>query len=223
MGGINHQPCRHYLRESTRLSRCVSSARSHFEQGNIALEDIILLELEGKRGSLNPMRHHLQLSQDFLQSARESLTALESRMWALDYKDLAALHVIDITSLGKDLSDGGLVDAVSWEKMSTLMKESTFFASVRHFHSMLSELSTLTDTLFASVASLGDFADEGTLNSVLEENRAGNIKAPFARLYTAWGLFQADFLASSLVSTEVWYAQNGFGTLALAREAEKVV
>ena len=39
-------------------------------------------------------------------------------------------------------------------------------------------------------------------------------KAEFAKLYTKWNDFRARFLASSIISTELWYAHTGKGSLA---------
>ncbi len=213
MGGINHQPCKHYLRESTALSRCVSLARSQFEQANIALEDILLLELDKKQGSINPIRHHLQLSQDYLHSALVCLVALKTKMHDLNYQDLPPLHTIDTDQLGQHLATQGIVDDCSWNKMARLMKNSTFFANIKEFELQVHLLLKNTSMLLVSVDQLGDFADDGTMHNILEENRQGNIKIFFAKLYTAWNLFQADFLASSILSTEVWYAHNEYGSL----------
>lgn len=43
---------------------------------------------------------------------------------------------------------------------------------------------------------------------------AESFKPGFAVLYTAWTKFNALFLASSLLSTELWYAFTGKGSLA---------
>jgi len=41
---------------------------------------------------------------------------------------------------------------------------------------------------------------------VAEENQEDNFKEAFAKLYTQWLRYMQDFLASSLVSTEIYYA-----------------
>ncbi len=76
-----------------------------------------------------------------------------------------------------------------------------------------------TQSLITKISALNDAAQKGEVNLVLEENRPGNIKESFACLYTAWAKFQQDFLASSLLSTELWYAFNGYGSL-VGREAQ---
>jgi hypothetical protein len=213
MGGINHQPCRTYLAESTRLSRCVSSARSHFEQANIALEDVILLELDGKSGSAGPIKHHLQLSQDHLLSTLSCLGALKAKMEEMGYRDLPELRAVDLSELGNKLVSSGMAGKQSWDKMSGIMSSQTFYGNVREFETQASALLRLTQDLLSAVSDVTDFADDGKLNEVLEENRTGNFKRQFARLYASWNKFMSDFLASSLISTEIWYAHNGFGSL----------
>jgi len=56
-------------------------------------------------------------------------------------------------------------------------------------------------------------ANVGKLNLVLEENRSGNFKQEFARLYCAWAKFQQLFLASSMLSTDLWYRNCGVSSL----------
>ncbi len=215
MGGINHQPCRGYLPESTRLSRCVSLARIHFEQANVALEDVLLLELDGKKGSVSPIRHELQLSQDFLSAAIVQLNALHDKMRKLSYVDLPELHSIDLSAIGEFLISKGMVDSESWQKMSTMMQTGTFYANVKEFRVLISQLLKMTTDMHSSISRLADYADDGVMHRVLEENEPENLKPVFARLYTAWNRFHSVFLASSLVSTEVWYAHNNLGSLSM--------
>lgn len=63
----------------------------------------------------------------------------------------------------------------------------------------------------ASAASVGD------LNLVLEQNQALNFRREFVVLYSAWASFEQAFLISSLISTEVWYRFNRFGSLVISK------
>jgi len=213
MGGINHQPCKNYLRESTELSRSVSLARSQFEQANIALEDVIILELAENLGSVSPIKHHLQLSQDHLLSAFSWLKRLEAKMDKMGYRDLPPLQTINLTEVGDSLTSMRMVDERSWDKMTSIMVSQSFYGNVREFEIQISTILRLTQELFSAVTSVSDFADDGKLNELLEENKPGNFKQQFVRLYANWNEFMDDFLASSLISTEVWYAYNGFGSV----------
>jgi hypothetical protein len=213
MGGINHQPCKNYLGESTRLSRFISLARANFEFANVALEDIILAEMSGQKASTGPMRHQLQLCQDHLLGAVHITNELEGKMHALNYVDLPPLHEIDLIAVGRTLVAKGMVNPAAWTRMSGLMKERTFYGNLALIRDHLGILLKLTQDLLSGVVQLGDHADDGNLQLVVDENRAGNIKEPFARLYVTWGDFHEMFLASSLVSTEVWYAHMSFGSL----------
>jgi hypothetical protein len=223
MGGINHQPCSKYLLESTRLSRYVSLARASFEQANAALEDIIILELQGSKGAIGPVNHHLMLSNDHVVSACAQLQALREKMKVNDYKDLPPLAEIDLEQLGNRLSEAAIVDHTSWKKMSTMMRERSFYGNVVEFETQLLTLLDSCKALQIGIASLGEQADKGNLHLVLEENQEGNIKVEFARVYSAWNQFNADFLASSLVSTEVWYLHKGFGSLVPATALKEAV
>lgn len=213
MGGINHQPCKGYLEESTELSRSISLARSQFEQGNIALEDVLILELAGKSGSADPIKHHLQLSQDHLLSALSWLKRLKAKMDRMNYRDLPALHTINLSELGDRLVSAGMVSRHSWNKMSDIMVSRTFYGNVKEFETQILSILRLTRDLLTAVSSVTDFAEDGRLNLLLEENRPGNFKPQFVKLYLRWNQFMGDFLASSLISTEVWYAHNGFGSI----------
>ena len=75
------------------------------------------------------------------------------------------------------------------------------------FDERMREIIRLTEKLSTEVAALKESADERVLVEVLEENRPGNIKRTFAKLYHAWNDLNAVFLASML-STE-WYTFTG--------------
>ncbi|MFN3692742.1 MAG: hypothetical protein ACK4SL_01415 [Candidatus Paceibacteria bacterium] len=55
MGGKNHQPRGRYLQNSTLMSRSMSLAQIGLELANVALEDLILAELDGKIGDIVPI------------------------------------------------------------------------------------------------------------------------------------------------------------------------
>ena len=81
------------------------------------------------------------------------------------------------------------------------------------FSKSVQGLIQLTDDLQGRVIENKGSASRGELNLVLEQNRPGNFKVEFARLYTAWGKFHRIFLASSMLSTELWYAYTLRGSL----------
>jgi hypothetical protein len=82
-----------------------------------------------------------------------------------------------------------------------------------HFEKAISEISAKTEQVIGLVANLDAIAETAQVNLVLEENSDANIKVEFFQLYTLWCKFNAEFVASSVLSTELWYLDNGYGTL----------
>lgn len=213
MGGQNHQPCNKvgtsYLLFSTTLSRAVSSARSTLEQANIAIEDILILEIrDGKNGRIEPVLHRIALSNNAIDDAKEAIAALRADMHKHDFEDLPELRETDLMNLGVDLAMQGMVDLQSW-KLALLhygeSGERGFAAMLTYFEKTLDDLAMLTNQLYNKVHRVELATREGRLNQVLEENEDGNFKVEFARLYQKWNTFQQVFLASSMLSTELWY------------------
>jgi len=51
------------------------------------------------------------------------------------------------------------------------------------------------------------------LTDILEKNQPGNIKLLFETLYISWMNFNHLFVASSLLSTALWYQANNCSSL----------
>lgn len=212
MGGQNHQPCSAYLVNSTRLSRSVSQARIHLELANVELENLLLQEISVQktdRGSLEELFDQLTLSQQEAVEAIAFVCALRQQMQNLLYEDLPPLQQMSLSELGNQLSERGLVSKDSWKKMSQLMLECSFYAVLDYFQEELNILNTLTQSLMDAIPQ----DCEGHIAPIVEQNQEGNFKVQFATLYQRWHNFQQDFLASSMLSTEIWYAHNQYGSL----------
>jgi hypothetical protein len=213
MGGKNHQPCRNYIEPSTRLSRAVSIACIELETANVHLEDLLLAEFSGGRGTVDGICDHLELSRKALLEVMRNIELLQAKMDKLGYKDLPSLHKIDLEKLGQKLADMGMVDKSSWDVMSSTMIGGSFYANLARFKDRVLDLVNMTVTLNTTIVNLRASANEGRMNVVLEGNMPGNIRVDFARLYSSWSDFNREFLASSILSTEVWYNSEGFGSL----------
>ncbi len=213
MGGKNHQPCRQYLVISTEMSRALSLAHISLESANVALEDLLLTELNGGKGVTDLIIGNLLSSKKFLGDFGGYIAALIVKMNEENYADLPPLHKLDISTLGIELSRAGLVQAAAWAKVSGIMKAGTFYAVLSTFEVDRVSLISATDDLIKKVEFLAEHAKNGTVNSVLEENFEGNIKVEFAVLYQRWNTFQNEFLASAMLSTQLWYAHTGAGWL----------
>lgn len=213
MGGMNHQPCRSFLKPSTVLSKQVSMANIQLLQANVFLEDILLAEMDDGRKSVSPVVSSLKESLKSLSDASVTLASLKDLMDRLKYHDLHTLHTLNLKGVGVELAEHGAVDLNAWNKMRTMMKDGTFYSNVSHFSKMFQKLTCETTELAEKFSALEQCAKDGLLTPVLEENRQGNIKLAFAKLLTSWTNFMQEFLASSMVSTEVWYANCGFGSI----------
>jgi hypothetical protein len=219
MGGKNHQPCGIYLAESTKLSRFLSLAHSELELSNVALEDLILAELGKGRGEMVTIKKHLELSGQALGDAIDMVWQIRGKMVDKNFADLPTLRKLDLEALGASLAAKGLVDEGSWKSIARTMAKGGFSEVLLIFEKGIKSLSEKTSSLMVRIGALKEPARRGEVNLVLEENRQGNIREAFADIYTAWTKFNQVFLASSLLSTELWYAFNGYGSLA-GREAQ---
>lgn len=214
MGGKNHQPCGQYLKNSTMMSLEMSRAMIAVEMANVALEETILAELDGKTGKTESIVSYLVASGAHLDSMMTSVGALHDQMVELDYQDLPPLKTLDLEALGDGLFEENLLtSSAAWDDVVDIMTTQGFWGILPAFEEHITHLKRLTDELRDKIVAVYDKAQEGEMHLILEENGAGNFKAEFARLYTSWADFQHFFLASSLLSTEVWYQFNRSGSL----------
>ncbi len=223
MGGINHAPCGRYLRNSTMISRGLSSAYASLEQSNIAFEDLILAELDGGQFR-RPTKvcEHLASSKTQILLAISVCELLRAQMEQENYTDLPAKKQINMSALGKRLSENGIVSEASWEAVSGIMKGGSFYDLLEVIKSRLIDLGEKTDLLATKFKQFCSREHLTLLTAVMEQNLPGNVKVEFAQLYSSWANFHQLFLASSMFSTEVWYAEKGYGSLTATPAASKV-
>lgn len=210
MGGKNHQPCRIYLAQSTALSRYLSLARAELELANVCLEDILLRELQDETGDIAAISRHLQASLEALDGSLKTLNDLWNQMVVNNYEELPPFRALDLPSLGHTLTNMGLVSLPSWKRVVERRRREGFEGLLNYFQSLLEKIRGLTKALAEHLSAA---AQSGQLSPLLEENRPGNFKADFARLYTTYLLLESDFLASSILSTEIWYSFTRRGSL----------
>lgn len=218
MGGINHAPCGKYLVNSTKVSRCMSQAHAELELANVALEDALLVELEHHQGcDLKPMidlmAGHTQSSIDNLVEMKSRIRVLRLQMNELNYADLPPLVKIDLDELGGKLVEAGIVDRSAWQKVEERTRYGGFYATINAIETVVTDLIRLTEDLRAKLAEFEILTKTRELNHILEYNLNGNIKIEFAKVYREWGELTQLFLASSMLSTDVWYRHIGRGHL----------
>ena len=218
---MNHQPCNRYLDLSTKLSRLVSLTTIHIETANVHLEDILLVELSGSQSGIEPIISSLSQVEQDIQEAMNISAAMRQHMDDLGYEDLSSLHSLDAERVGENLASAGLVEKDAWDKMSNLMKNGTFYANIRNFDASFARTVELVNEVKEVFLKLRHRA--GDIHCIAEKNQDGNFKVSFARLLTHWTRFHAEFLASSLVSTEVYYASFGAGSLCQVEVEQKQV
>ena len=200
---------------STMLSRNLSLACAELEFGNVVLEDIILAELNGKSGTINGVVHHLKSSIKALFNAKGSCESLRQIMNEAGFADPLILKSVDLIEIGKKFTQAQMVSPKSWQAISAMIKEGGFQSILNFFAISIDDLREKTENLLSQVIGLSDAVDTGLMTEILEGNLPGNIKPAFAKLYTAWADFNSDFLASSILSTELWYIRMDSGSLLL--------
>lgn len=213
MGGINHQPCGNYIKESTKLSRSMSLAHLNLDLANVALEDILLAELDGRTQSVDHFEKHLSQSIVHLEDTLVDIKVLRAKMAANHFVDLPTLKTLDWPSLGSELARRGIIGQKEWEHVVERLQAGGFSTVIADHCASVQELIQLSRELRDRIVLLQPVAAVGGVHAVLEENLSGNIKVPFARLYCAWLNFKQLFLASSIASTEQWYVYMGYGSL----------
>lgn len=146
MGGKNHQPCRGYLIESTRLSRALSLANANLEFANVELENLLLNELlvPNPSGTVSEITKHLEQSNAALQNAYEMIKAIRQKMDQNHFADLPALEEVDLDELGTTFTDRKMTQLRAWQTISTLMKNGGFSKVLTHFEYKISTLNTTT-------------------------------------------------------------------------------
>ncbi len=215
MGGKNHQPCREYLEESIKLSRALSNAYLELEKSNVIFEDLLLSELSGNytNNTIEKIIVTSNQSYQYLSDALEECNNLRIKMIKNDFIDLSTLYEINLNKRGICLADDGMVEYEAWKTIASKMQVGGFKSVLSHIEQGIYSLKNKTKNLQKGFIILQEAANFSSLTEILEENLQGNIKPQFAKLYTSWAKFNQEFLASSLMSTELWYAEKGYGSL----------
>ncbi len=221
MGGQNHQPCREFLANSTRLSRGVSCVSISLETFNIRLEDKILANLDGEYVTLDHLLTCAKEVKSKVQLVHEAFGILSLQMDERYYVDLPAANGFDYQDFGNKVSAAGMVGQVPFRRIAMQYKVGGFRAALAYMRAEAVGFEGKVDTMLALVEFLvsekvADIAAE------FESNGIGNIRPDFAKMYTAWHDFQQTFLASSLISTEIFYVSEGCGSLLVGNQVPTV-
>jgi len=204
----NHQ----HLLTSTQMSRFASLAFAHLELANVALENILLAEMDGKIGDLDGVKSQLTLSQKTISDLVGTILKLKTEVNQRGC-DLLAVHPAYLDVMGRAFVANNMVSASAWGKVSRNARSGGLTLNIELIHTHAKLLEEYTAQLHKKINKLQGYANNGSVTKVLEENLRDNFKPEFAKLYCEWNRFQEIFLASSLLSTEVYYTSNGFDSL----------
>jgi len=195
------------------MSRFASLAFANLELANVALEDVLLAEMDGEIGDLDGIKSQLALSQKSVSDLVDTIIKLKTEMGQRGFRDLLAIHPVDLDAIGRAFVANNMVSARAWGEVSRNARTGGFNRNIELIHTHAKTLAEYTAQLHKKINKLQGYANNGSVTQVLEENLRDNLKPEFAKLYCVWNRFQEIFLASSLLSTEVYYAFNGFGSL----------
>ncbi|MEK7606658.1 MAG: hypothetical protein AAB444_00445 [Patescibacteria group bacterium] len=199
------------------MSRALSRGRMCFEQANIALEDLILAELGGKICSIDPILVALDSSHAHISDMVNHVDLLRHEMNQRNYVDLPTLLTTNLTDLGDALTDEGIIDSKArWQEVQEKMENGGFVAVLNMIERNARDIKHETELLRRVIAACALSASSGKVAMILEENSRGNFRADFAKMYSNWNVFMGRFLASSMLSTELWYRFNRYGSLVSA-------
>jgi hypothetical protein len=118
-----------------------------------------------------------------------------------------------VQEVGRIFSDVGMVSIGHWNEISGQMQEGGFYFVLDFIENKLQGILDGTWNLLSGIRAISDGIVSGKANRIMEENLPGNIKVAFATLYQEWSHFQQYFLASSMLSTELWYRHTKVGSL----------
>lgn len=191
----------------------MSLSRLELENANVALENVILDELSGKTGNLEISIRHIVNSMDELSIAIALCDLLRDQMDKEGYVDLPPYQSIDLKALGEVVSSEKMVERDAWDDVLAWGTKDGFYGVLAQIKHSLEEISHLSQCLLTQTKTLVEKTPNGGVERELETNGNANLKKEFAQLYSKWHWFGGRFLASSMLSTEVWYVFNNYGSL----------
>ena len=228
MGGINHQPTKKQFEYSTMLSQYLSDAIAKVMLANYELEHALLAEMGCAQTShvaflVERAKTEMGRSAQVLTYAMDALDLLLKKMTEMGYTDPSRSTVTDYRQLEGELTQQGLIPSNTpiWDELSRTRQTEAFFGVCRLFKARFVDLITAmkeVEMLFEQAAS---YATEGKLVSAIDENQIP-FRQSFFRLLTKMIDTITMFAQSAAMSTEMYYRQEGYGTL-LAQQSESVV
>lgn len=206
---------------STQMSRSVTAGIADFNHANVALEDVILIELSDCKAPENFRRSLYFLSSAIgnFDDAIKFLRDLGAEMDATSYQPLPSFANYSTAdkarALASELADHGLMSFEKTEKViiPQIGNGKGFYAAIPVLHAELIAMRDSVQTLYDRMFAASSAAEIGTVAELLETNASLNFRADFLRAFNTINNSFAIFAASAAWSTEMWYRSTSVGTL----------
>lgn len=219
MGGINHQPTKNLFPFSTMLSQYFSGVIAELMHANYELEHALLAELDGAPPVrvaflVRQARMNFKASIQFVAEAMTSLDLLAKCMAELDYADTSRSTITDLAELERSMIQNRLIpaDSQSWNTISQVRREQAFCGVCRLFHDRFQDMLGEMKELEIAFDEIQEFAEIGRLTPAVDENQT-SFRQNFFRTLTNLVETFVMFIHSAAMSTEMYYREEGFGSL----------
>lgn len=228
MGGINHQPTKKQFEYSTMLSQYISDAIAKVMLANYELEHALLAEIGCAQTShvaflVERAKTEMGRSGQVVTYAIDAVDLLLKKMTEMGYTDPSRSTVTDYGQLERDLVQQSLIPSNTpiWDEISRTRQTEAFFGVCGLFKERFVDLITAIRDVEEMLEQAISYAKEGKLVSAIDENQIP-FRQSFFRLLTKMIETITMFAQSAAMSTEMYYRQEGYGTL-LAQQNEPVI
>ncbi len=109
----------------------------------------------------------------------------------------------------------------TWKAVSEMREDEAFYGVCRLITEELNDLVGKTKEVVQSFHEATQYALEGRLMAAVDENLIP-FRHAFFRLITSWVKAWTMFIQSAAMSTEMYYQEEGYGTLLSVRELAAV-
>lgn len=217
MGGVNHQPCRYYLPQSTQLSQRLSDLVAACHVGNSQIEEIIIGELTNDRGrtarGMTAAIGQFTTCETTLDVLLTDLDALFTRMDELEFQDSPSAKQIDLDLLERSFVEQGMIppNSAAWRAVVSAYRKGGFRVVFAMFRERFSAVQPAVNEVKSVLTRGAPFAAEAKFNVEVERNGLP-LRQSYNCLLTAVGVALEEFRCSSLLSTELHLMDMGHST-----------
>lgn len=203
------------------MSKSVTAGIADFNRANVALEEVILAELDGSKdpGSFGVALALLDSAVHNFDAAIAHLASLKDEMDAKKYQPLPSFANYGTPdkarALARELAGNGLMAA---EKINVVVIPQIghgkgFYAAIPMLDIALVAMRDSAKDLQNRMSEASHVAEDGMVAELLETNAAMNFRADFLRAFNTINSSFSTFAASAAWSTEMWYRSTSAGSL----------